>query len=160
VIRHVGRVAVDERERRVGHDPAQDVGRLVAQVEEHVVDVQAAQDLIPAPVGGLEREEGLAQVVAGCLVQPGHRPRARLGQDGGAHVGEREQLEQPLRIAEHDRRRAGQAAELAHDARRDPHRLEGRLRTIGPGLGRVAHDRPPVPHPRAQQGDDQRDRGG
>jgi len=160
VIRHVRRVAVDGLEGRVGHDAAQHVGRLVAQVEQHVVDVQPAQDLVAARVRRLEREEGLAEVVARGLVQLRHRPRARLGQHRSADVCEREELEEPLRVAEHDRRRPGQIAERAHDARRDPHRLERRLPPVRPGLGGGAHHRPPVPHPGPQQGDDQRQRGG
>jgi len=160
VIGHVRRVAVHGRERRVGHDAAQDVRRLVAQVEQHVGDVQPAQDLVPTRVRRLEREEALAEVVARGLVQLRHRPRARLGQHRRADVGEGEELEQPLRVAEHDRRGPGQTAERAHHAGRDPHGLERGLRSVRAGLGRRAHDRPPVPHPWPQERDDQRHGGG
>ena len=54
VIRHIGGVAVDPRERRVGHDPRQHVRGLVAQVEQHVGDVHAGQDRVPLGGRGLE----------------------------------------------------------------------------------------------------------
>ena len=137
------------------------VGRLVAQVEDDVVDPQRPQHLEPAGVRRLGREERLPQVVSLALVEPRQRARARLGQRRRPHPGQPEQLERAIGRGEDDRRRAVEVAEVRDRPGRRLDRLKRRRAAVRPGPRLAPHRRRPVRDERREHARDEHDgRGG